>query len=441
MLLQTGYQQIEKRQLTSAVSTIKTEDLNMVGASSIEDMLQGQLAGLSVVNTSAAPGAAPKIRVRGTATIAGNADPLWVLDGVMLENSVPITVAELNSPDVMNMFNSAIGGLSPNDIESITVLKDASATAIYGTRAANGVIVVTTKKGKRNGFNISYQHTSAVSLRPAYRDFDLMDSRERVELTQQCYDDGLYINGGVGMEGLMSQYALGNLTLQQFREEVKKTETRNTDWFKLLYRNAYTQTHNLSVSGGSEKADYYISLSYDGEQGADKQTDYKNFNGLAKLNAELFRGVRLSATLQAGRRDRETFHASADPFEYAVRTSRTIPVYDENGDYFFYKKTFGGYYLYNILNEQENTHRESSQTDLKGILNLTVNLYKGLKYNGLFSYASSHSSSSDYAKEKVPMRRKSEGMISGTIPRKNMIRPLCLSEECTMKRIMNRERP
>lgn len=172
----------------------------------------------------------------------------------MLENSVPITVAELNSPDVMNMFNSAIGGVSPNDIESITVLKDASATAIYGTRAANGVIVVTTKKGKRNGFNISYQHTSAVSLRPAYRDFDLMDSRERVELTQQCYDDGLYINGGVGMEGLMSQYALGNLTLQQFREEVKKTETRNTDWFKLLYRNAYTQTHNLSVSGGSEKA-------------------------------------------------------------------------------------------------------------------------------------------------------------------------------------------
>ena len=83
----------------------------MVGASSIEDMLQGQLAGLSVVNTSAAPGAAPKIRVRGTATIAGNADPLWVLDGVMLENSVPITVAELNSPDVMNMFNSAIGGV------------------------------------------------------------------------------------------------------------------------------------------------------------------------------------------------------------------------------------------------------------------------------------------------------------------------------------------
>ncbi len=154
----TGYQQIEKRNLTSSVVTVKTSELKTIGASSIEQMLQGVVPGLSVVNTSAAPGAAPKIRIRGTATISGNADPLWVLDGVILENSVPVTAADLNSPDVMNMFNSVIGGINPNDIESITVLKDASATAIYGTRAANGVIVVTTKKGKANSFNIAYQH-------------------------------------------------------------------------------------------------------------------------------------------------------------------------------------------------------------------------------------------------------------------------------------------
>lgn len=396
----TGYQQIEKRQLTSAVSSVKTEDLNMIGATSIEQMLQGQLAGLSVINISAAPGAAPKIRVRGTATITGNADPLWVLDGVMLENSVPISVAELNSPDVMNMFNSAIGGINPSDIESITVLKDASATAIYGTRAANGVIVVTTKKGKRDGgFNISYQHTSSVSLRPSYDDFDLLNSQERVELTQQCYDDGLRVSGVVGMENLMQQYGLGNLSLEEYKQKVRELETRNTDWFKILFRNAYTQTHNLSISGGTEKMDYYVSMSYNGEQGADKISEYRNYGGLAKMNAELFKGVRLGTTLQVGRRDRESYHTSIDPFMYAVRTSRTIPLYDENGDYFFYKKSVGGYYLFNILFEQENTKRESTQTDLKGIVNLTVNLYKGLKYNGLFSYSSSHSASIDYAKE------------------------------------------
>lgn len=395
----TGYQQIEKRQLTSAVSTIKTEDLNMVGASSIEDMLQGQLAGLSVVNTSAAPGAAPKIRVRGTATIAGNADPLWVLDGVMLENSVPVTVAELNSPDVMNMFNSAIGGVSPNDIESITVLKDASATAIYGTRAANGVIVVTTKKGKRNGMNISYSHTSGVSLRPSYNDFDLLNSQERVELTQQNYDDGLWINGEVGMEGLMTEYARGNLSLSEYEREVYKMETRNTDWFKILFRNAYTQTHNLSVSGGAERMDYYVSMSYNSEQGTDKISDYKNFSGLAKVNTELFKGVRLGTILQVDRRDRESFHPSIDPFQYAVSTSRTVPLYEDNGNYFFYKKPTSSYYLFNILSEQENTKRESTQTDVKGTVNLTVNLFKGLKYTGLYNYSSSHSSNIDLAKE------------------------------------------
>ena len=218
----TGYQRIDKRESTSAVSVIKTDDLKTIGATSIEQMLQGQLPGLSVVNTSAGPGATPKIRVRGTATIAGNADPLWVLDGVILENSVPLTVADLNSPDVMTMFNSAIGGISPNDIESITVLKDASATAIYGTRAANGVIVVTTKKGVRNGFNINFQHTSTVTLRPTYRNFDLLDSKERIMLSQQIVDEGLGFKGQVGLEYLLGQYNAGNITLEDMETEVRK---------------------------------------------------------------------------------------------------------------------------------------------------------------------------------------------------------------------------
>lgn len=396
----TGYQQIEKRQLTSAVTTVKTEDLNMIGASSIDQMLQGQVAGLSVVNMSAGPGATPKVRVRGTATIAGNADPLWVLDGVMLENSVPVSVADLNSPDIMNTFNSVIGGVNPNDIESITILKDASATAIYGTRAANGVIAVTTKKGKRNGFNISYQHTSAVSMRPSYRDFDLLNSQERVQLTRENYEDGLSISGTEGLEYLMSQYAIGNLTAGELQAKARVLESRNTDWFKILFRNAYTQTHNLSISGGSEKTDYYVSIGYNGEQGVDKISDYKSFSGLAKVNTELFRGVKFGATLQVGRRDRDSYHSSIDPFKYAIRTSRTVPLFDENGDYHYYQGSESGGMLFNILKEQENTHKETTQTDLKGIINLSVHLFKGLKYTGLYSYASSHSCDMDFATEK-----------------------------------------
>ena len=404
----TGYQQIEKRNLTSSVVTVKTSELQTIGASSIEQMLQGVVPGLSVVNTSASPGAAPKIRIRGTATIAGNADPLWVLDGVILENSVPVTAADLNSPDVMNMFNSVIGGINPNDIESITVLKDASATAIYGTRAANGVIVVTTKKGKANSFNISYQHTSSISIRPHYDDFDLLNSKERVALAWENYEDGLSLWGGTyadgisGLEGLLNSYALGQISKDQLNTMVNKLEEVNTDWFKILFRNAYTQTHNLSVSGGTEKTNYYISLNYNGEEGVDKASEYKNYGGMVKLNTQLFQGVNMGAIVQVDRRDREMYHSSLDLFNYAVRSSRAIPLREDNGDLHYYIGSVSGRASkINVLNELANSGNESTQTDAKGIVNLTVNLYKGLKYEGLFSYASSHSTAQDYATEKT----------------------------------------
>ena len=403
----TGYQQIEKRNLTSSVVTVKTSELKTIGASSIEQMLQGVVPGLSVVNTSAAPGAAPKIRIRGTATISGNADPLWVLDGVILENSVPVTAADLNSPDVMNMFNSVIGGINPNDIESITVLKDASATAIYGTRAANGVIVVTTKKGKANSFNIAYQHTSTLSIRPYYDNFDLLNSKERIALAWENYEDGLsvwggtHFNGTPGLEGLLNSYAVGQITREQLNSMANKLEETNTDWFKTLFRNAYTQTHNLSVSGGTERTNYYISLNYNGEEGVDKASEYKNYGGMVKVNTRLFQGVNMGAILQMDRRDREMYHSSIDLFNYAVRTSRAIPLHEDNGDLHYYIGTVSGrWHKFNILNELANTGNESTQTDIKGIVNLTVNLYKGLKYEGLFSYASSHSTARDYATEK-----------------------------------------
>ena len=397
----TGYQRIDKRELTSAVAVVKSDELKVIGASSVEDMLQGQLPGLSVVNSSAGPGAVPRVRVRGTATIMGTAEPLWVLDGVILENPVPLTVEELNNPDVMNTFNSAIGGVSPKDIESITVLKDASATAIYGTRAANGVIVVTTKNGLRNGFNLSYHHTSSWALRPAYRDFDLLDSQERVTLAQQMFDDGLELMGDVGLESEMLDYLHGNTTREDFVREVQAMELRNTDWFKLLFRNAYTHTHNLSVSGGGERMDYYVSMNYNGENGAAKVTGYRNFNGLAKVNAELFKGVKLGVSLQAGKIDRDSYHSSVDPFEYAVSTSRTIPVYDEKGGLFFYKGLgFDDDLKFNILNEQQNTSYNSTQTDVKALGNLEVKIWKGLKYRGMASWNQSTSKAVEYAKER-----------------------------------------
>ena len=113
---------------------------------------------MMVINISGEPGSTPKIRIRGTSTINGNKAPVWVVDGVILEQDIPITASDLNSEDAQYLVGNAIAGISPQDIESITVLKDASATAIYGVKAANGVIVLTTKKGKTGKPVISYQY-------------------------------------------------------------------------------------------------------------------------------------------------------------------------------------------------------------------------------------------------------------------------------------------
>ncbi len=393
----TGYQEISKNQLTSAVAVVKAENIAQLGALSIEQSLQGQIAGLSVINTSASPGAAPKIRVRGTSTLLGTGEPLWVLDGVILENSVPVTATEINSPDFMETFNSIIGGVSPNDIESITVLKDASATAIYGTRAANGVIVVTTKKGRKDATNISYRHSSGVRMRPHYGNFNMMNSKERVQVGLDMLEDNIPIYGNTGIEYAIRQYHLGAYTKEQFENEVIKLQEMNTDWFKLLFRNAYTQTHDFSVSGGSKDMDYYVSLGYNSEQGLDIASKFDTYSGMAKLNSEIFKGVKLGTALHFNKRNRETYHQSINLFDYAISTARTVPLYNEHGDKYFYMRNQN---MFNIMNELDNGKRLTNQLDLKANLTLDVALYKGLNLFFLVSYQNAGTMSSNYATEK-----------------------------------------
>ena len=142
----TGYQTVSKRELASAISTVKAKDVMVDGAASIDQMLQGPVPGMAVINTSGEPSATPKIRIRGNATINGNKSPVWVVDGVIQEQDIPFSAASINSEDAEYLIGNAISGLNPQDIETITVLKDASATAIYGVKAANGVIIITTRE-------------------------------------------------------------------------------------------------------------------------------------------------------------------------------------------------------------------------------------------------------------------------------------------------------
>ena len=174
----TGYQTMRKSDVVGSVTTIKASDVMMPAYTSIDQMLQGRVAGMMVMNTSSRVGTNPKIRVRGTSTILGNQDPLWVVDGIIQPDPIPIDQSNLMVDDLKNILGNQISWLNPADIETITVLKDASATAIYGSKAANGVIVITTKRGKGGVMTVNYSGTFSFRSRPHYGLFNLMNSAD-----------------------------------------------------------------------------------------------------------------------------------------------------------------------------------------------------------------------------------------------------------------------
>ena len=186
----TGYQQLDRRNLTSSVVSKDMSELMRGGVSDVSKLLEGQIPDLIATNASGEINATNKIRIRGTSTLIGNREPLWVLDGVILTDPVNLTSDVLNDPDYVNRIGNAISGINPQDIKRIDVLKDAAATALYGTRAANGVIVVTTKSGREGKPIISYSAQFTMRKRPYYTDskINLMNSAERIAFSQDLTD-------------------------------------------------------------------------------------------------------------------------------------------------------------------------------------------------------------------------------------------------------------
>ena len=167
----------------------------MPSYSSIDQMLQGRVAGLVVTQTSARVGSSPDLKIRGTSTIMGNTSPLWVVDGVIQPDPLELDPSSLMTEDLSNIIGNQISWLSPSDIESVTILRDASSTAIYGSKASNGVIVITTKQGKTGKTSIKYSGNMSVRARPNYGMFNLMNSQERIQFSQEVFQSGSSYSG------------------------------------------------------------------------------------------------------------------------------------------------------------------------------------------------------------------------------------------------------
>ena len=205
----TGLTRTDRRLFTGATDKVDAEKARLSGVADISRSLEGQAAGVSVQNVSGTFGTAPKIRVRGATSIYGSSKPLWVVDGVIMEDAANVGADDLASGNPETLISSAIAGLNADDIESFQILKDGSATSIYGAWAMAGVIVVTTKKGKQGQAHLSYTGEFTTRLVPSYGDFDILDSKEQMGIYRELAEKGWLnlsevLNGsGYGVYGKM----------------------------------------------------------------------------------------------------------------------------------------------------------------------------------------------------------------------------------------------
>ena len=396
----TGYQKVDRRKSTASVTSKTMDELMIPGASSLDQMLMGQIPDMMVMSNSGEVGVVPKLRIRGTSTLIGNREPLWVVDGIVVQDPVEIAPEELNDPDYINRIGNAIAGLNPQDIERIDVLKDAAATALYGTKAANGVIVITTKKGHIGKPIITYNATVTMRRRPRYTDrqINVMNSAERIQFSRELeathyeYDDNMTM---VGYEGLMQKLYNGELTYAQFETEVRKLEELNTDWFDILTSDSFSHQHTLSITGGSEEGQYYASIGYTRDNDVIWDDNNERYTAVLNLDANLSDWLRASLNLNASITSRDYYQEDLAPMDYAYKTSRAIPAYDENGEYYYYKKKpastrDGSYYNFNILNELENSSHEQEGQSVTATVNLQFDILDWLNAEAIFSYSTSH---------------------------------------------------
>lgn len=272
----TGMLTTDKRLFTGASQNLNADAIKLDGIPDLSRGLEGRAAGVSVQNVSGTFGTAPKIRVRGATSIYGSSKPLWVVDGVILEDVVEMSADALSSGDATTLISSAVAGLNPDDIESFEILKDGSATSIYGARAMAGVIVITTKKGRAGVSTINYTGEFTYRMKPSYNDFNIMNSQEQMSVNEEMREAG-WLNyadlanaSESGVYGLMYQMlgdvdASGNFLLPNTAaaraQYLRNAEYRNTDWFGELFNSNIMQSHSISMSSGTERSSYYASLS------------------------------------------------------------------------------------------------------------------------------------------------------------------------------------
>jgi TonB-linked SusC/RagA family outer membrane protein len=288
-----GYGSVLKKDLTGSLSSVKVEEEVANQSNSIDQLLQGRAAGVQVVQNGGNPGSGISVKIRGTNSLRGNNEPLYVVDGVIIssagEDVLPAGVGNIGQES-----QNGLNGINPRDIESIQVLKDASATAIYGSRGANGVVVITTKKGKSGKVNI--EAFSNTSVRVISKKYDVLDP----------YGYAAYVNEVNAGNGIVPRYIIDDYAIYGVditTGAISDVPARSYHWQDEIYRSGISRKVGGSVSGGTDSGNYYISAGFDDQQGIVPTSSFKsgdmriNFN--QDLNDKLILEARMSGYLSS----------------------------------------------------------------------------------------------------------------------------------------------
>ncbi|WP_461116535.1 SusC/RagA family TonB-linked outer membrane protein [Spirosoma jeollabukense] len=385
-----GYGVQNRRDITTAIGSVKAKDLANQPVASFDQALAAKIAGVQVSQTSGAPGAALSIRVRGTGSISAGNDPLYVIDGIPLSRDTKYATGSTNTQFPDNPIN-VMSTINTDDIESIEVLKDASASAIYGSRGSNGVVLLTTKRGKEGKTLVSYD--SYVGVQQVTKKIDLLDAYQYSQLSYEAKnnayidrnptgkptDSNTIRNAGVGAPSTLIQpeivpYLSGTPGLT------------NTDWQDAIFRSATIQNHTLSISGGKDNVKYYVSGNYLNQRGVVISSGFKRYGARANVEVKvgkLTAGINLNPTYSYHDLVKaEGPYLGEGVVGLALQSAPIFPVYNADGTYNFGNNGWG-YGATSILNPVAIANQVSdkmSQLRVLGNVYAQYNITKDLSY-------------------------------------------------------------
>lgn len=377
-----GYGTRKVKDATGSVAQITTKDFNKGVISSPEQLIQGRTPGVSITPSSGEPGAAPTITIRGTSSIRGNQEPLYVIDGVPVGGGG--SVATASGIEGNTSAKNPLIFLNPSDIESITILKDASSAAIYGSRAANGVIIVTTKNGK--GGKPAFQFSATTGFANTASRYDLLNAEDFLLGSKKANIDG-------GTSEQDASEAVANLD-----------KGANTDWQDVIFRTGIQQSYNLSWGFGRKSNSLRLSGGYDDQNGTVENTGLKRFTLRGNYMQKLFSDKLKIETNLTYSNTKSSYGPISNNAGYqgsligaALQFNPTYPIYDENGDFFDPGD--------NSRNPAEMLARFDDKDDINrilGNLSLTYDIAKGLSLKGVLGYDNSKAERNSFADPRLP---------------------------------------